>query len=420
MAWCQAICAGNYIPMRTLFFSVAMSLTFMTSGQSANPFPYNPDADSDGWISVNDLLSLLTIFTTQFTPGTWETDSLSAAVVLDGNPSYFHCQNQCHQIEGHWRMADLDAFGRHWGLAEAENANFWVNTNSKLGEHDFNQFYAVYSGSGNLYAEGLGDLSEGKRCLCHLLASPSVPDVISSGPSLDDLEASVASLQSELEGLESTLDSLEQWVAQQDPEPWSPPVDWGCGVAVQHFGWEYATVAIGSQCWFAENLRAETYLDGSPIRSLVPPTEWDTLTTGALSHYPSPEWDLIYGRLYNWYAATDERGLCPSGWHVPTYDDFWLLGQGLGGSMVAGEALKASPDSEVPWDGTNASGFNGLPAGQRQGQYVDYVGSLGEWWTTADNQIDFTWAALVATDSPQLNFGNTSKRLGHSIRCVKD
>ena len=88
--------------------------------------------------------------------------------------------------------------------------------------------------------------------------------------------------------------------------------------------------------------------------------------------------------------------------------------------MVAGEALKASPDSEVPWDGTNASGFNGLPAGQRQGQYVDYVGSLGEWWTTADNQIDFTWAALVATDSPQLNFGNTSKRLGHSIRCVKD
>ena len=88
--------------------------------------------------------------------------------------------------------------------------------------------------------------------------------------------------------------------------------------------------------------------------------------------------------------------------------------------MVAGEALKSSPDSGVPWDGTNASGFSGLPGGQRTGMNVSHVGNLGGWWTSADEQPDFTWAFLMQTNTAQMNFGNTSKRLGHSIRCVKD
>ena len=75
--------------MRHLLTSLALLATFTAAGQTANPFPYNPDADADGWISVNDLLSLLSIFTMEFTPESWETDSLSAAVVLNGNINYF-------------------------------------------------------------------------------------------------------------------------------------------------------------------------------------------------------------------------------------------------------------------------------------------------------------------------------------------
>ena len=69
--------------MRHLLTSLALLATFAAAGQTTNPFPYNPDADADGWISVNDLLSLLAIFTSEFTPEAWETDSLSAGVGPD-------------------------------------------------------------------------------------------------------------------------------------------------------------------------------------------------------------------------------------------------------------------------------------------------------------------------------------------------
>ena len=400
--------------------SVALVILMPLLGSAQTEFPYNPDVDSDGWISVNDLLSLLAIFSAEFTPESWETDSLSAAVVLDGNPSYFDCQQQCHRLEGQWRMADMDAFGRHWDLAAGEAANFWVNTNDKLGVHDFNQFYALYTASGNLYSVEMDDLSEGKGCLCHLQSSPLVPDVITDVSTLEDLEAAMANLEEELETLSASFDSLNQWASSQDPEPWEPHIDWGCGESVQHFGWDYGTIGIGGQCWFAENLRSEVYLDGTPIPSLVPPTEWDTISYGALSHYPLPEWDSLYGRLYNWFAVADERGLCPMGWHVASNDDFWLLGQGLNGSMVAGGALKSGPDDVPPWDGSNSVGFNGTAGGQRNGMIVGSVGDLGEWWTSEDNQEDYTWAMILQTNSLQMNMGNVNKRLGHAVRCVKD
>ena len=115
---------------------------------------------------------------------------------------------------------------------------------------------------------------------------------------------------------------------------------WSCGDPIQYQGYDYATVLIGEQCWFAENLRSENYQNGDAIPANLSDSEWSSTTfSGALAVYgedagcsdSSPdgdacdeEWSLSeYGRLYNWYAVDDARGLCPSGWHVPT-DGEWM------------------------------------------------------------------------------------------------
>ena len=195
--------------MRHLLTSLALLATFAAAGQTANPFPYNPDVDADGWISVNDLLSLLAIFTTEFTPDSWETDSLSAAVVLNGNISYFECQRACHELEGHWRMADMDAFGKHWNLVVGENANHWVNSNSSLGSHDYNEFFEI-NGNGSIYSVNSVDLSQGKKCMCYLQSSPFVPDVLTSETAgLQEQIDSLNAQQAVLSNMPPSIDSLQ-------------------------------------------------------------------------------------------------------------------------------------------------------------------------------------------------------------------
>lgn len=195
--------------MKYLITTMVLLATFAAAGQTVNPFPYNPDADADGWISVNDLLSLLSIFTTEFTPESWETDSLSAAVVLNGNISYFECQRACHELEGHWRMADMDAFGKHWNLVDGVNANHWVNSNSSLGSHDYNEFCEI-NGNGSIYSVNSVDLSQGKKCMCHLQSSPFVPDVFTSETAgLQEQIDSLSTQQSILTDMLSSIDSIE-------------------------------------------------------------------------------------------------------------------------------------------------------------------------------------------------------------------
>lgn len=117
-------------------------------------------------------------------------------------------------------------------------------------------------------------------------------------------------------------------------------------------GYEYDLVEIGDQCWFAENLRTQHYANGDAIPANLTDSEWGSTTGGAVAvngedagcfnYSPDgdacdPDWSLNeYGRLYNWYAVDDERGLCPSGWHVPTDGEWMTLEMELG--MSASDA----------------------------------------------------------------------------------
>lgn len=97
-----------------------------------------------------------------------------------------------------------------------------------------------------------------------------------------------------------------------------------CGYSVEYDGHNDATVQIGNQCWFAENLRSTIYANGDVIPGNLSDSEWIWSDVGAQAFYDNnPSNQFAYGRLYNWYAVNDERGLCPSGWHVPTDGVRW-------------------------------------------------------------------------------------------------
>jgi uncharacterized protein (TIGR02145 family) len=185
-------------------------------------------------------------------------------------------------------------------------------------------------------------------------------------------------------------------------------------------GNSYETVSIGSQCWMRSNLKVSKYRNGDNIPTGLNSFAWETTTSGAYSMYNSDPVNYdFYGKLYNQYAVTDSRGLCPMGWHVPSDADWTILESHLGGPSEAG-ALKSTgfwshPNTVV----TNSSGFTALPAGSRlryNGNIVYIsIGNEGFWWSSSLGLIRRLAINnnLIHRDSHQSIFGN-------SVRCLKD
>jgi len=196
---------------------------------------------------------------------------------------------------------------------------------------------------------------------------------------------------------------------------------WLCGDPLEFQGYDYATVQIGEQCWFAENLRTENYRNGDSIPGDLSDDDWETTMEGARAGYnEDPALIVEYGYLYNLHTVVDERGLCPSGWHVPSSNEFDPLASTLGGYDVAGEALKSSAEDTPSWNGTNTSGFKGLPAG-----YRDMFGSFGmlgvdgHWWTSTPYSCGGRDKKLH-TDYQFLNTHHGCLNHGNSVRCIQD
>lgn len=215
------------------------------------------------------------------------------------------------------------------------------------------------------------------------------------------------------------------------------PLECGGASTVTFDGYTYDLVAIGDQCWFAENLRTEHYTNGDSIPGNLTNAQWKTTNEGAQAYYDN---DLelldLYGRLYNWYSVEDGRGLCPNGWHVPSDEDWMILEIELGMSESEANSMgqrgtdegvetKASSVGNPPWDGSNISGFTMLPGGYRQGAYgigaTAYLGWYGYCWSSTPggtNGYIRTWISNVNTISRDLY--PDGPRVGVSIRCLKD
>ena len=211
--------------------------------------------------------------------------------------------------------------------------------------------------------------------------------------------------------------SIETWISP-DCEP------------VEYYGYTYQVVAIGTQCWFKENLRTDKYRNGEAIPGNFNDDAWHYLKGGAQSVYGensvpggSGSGNVAanlanYGRLYNWWATIDHRRLCPTGWHVPTIGEWTALIDFLGGSS-AGPAMKASPSDSLGWNGSNTSGFSGVPGGARAffGGYFE-VGHEGHFWssTRAGN-----YAHRCKLNSSDIVWNiSASPRSGMSVRCIRN
>lgn len=197
-------------------------------------------------------------------------------------------------------------------------------------------------------------------------------------------------------------------------------------VCVDFDGNIYETVQIGNQVWMAENLKVTHYNNGDEIPNITGNGEWGTLLSGAYCNYYNNQNNVVtYGRLYNWYAIDDDRGVCPEGFHIPADGEWTELTEFLGdaaGSQLAGYADLWSDGGLENDPAFGSSGFSGLPGGYRFG-YNGYYYSLGEvgcfWTSTADND-NSAWNWLLHYVTSSINRYSSSKQIGFSIRCIHD
>jgi uncharacterized protein (TIGR02145 family) len=187
----------------------------------------------------------------------------------------------------------------------------------------------------------------------------------------------------------------------------------------------YNTVQIGTQCWTLTNLKVRKYRNGNGISTNLDNSQWASTTSGAFAVYGNDATNAdIYGNLYNWYAVNDSRGLCPTGWHVPSDAEWTTLEGHLGGSSMAGGAMKSTGTtlwSSPNTGATNSSGFTALPGGYRinDGGF-NFVGSNGYWWSSSSAGSGGAWSRVLGYGSANVYRGNDARRHGFSVRCARD
>lgn len=189
-------------------------------------------------------------------------------------------------------------------------------------------------------------------------------------------------------------------------------------------------IKICDQIWMPVNLNVTKYKNGDNIPQVTDPAVWASLTIGAWCWYnnDSATYAATYGRLYNWYAVNDPRGLAPEGWHVPSDTEWSTLSTCLGGDAVAGGKLKEA--GLVHWlspntGATNSSGFGALPGSLRYngGVFLQAgVGDAGYFWSSTETSPSNAWYRYLIFDNNYLfkYNPNLSKSFGASVRCLKD
>ena len=217
-------------------------------------------------------------------------------------------------------------------------------------------------------------------------------------------------------------------------------VSWECGDPLEYQGYDYETVQIGEQCWFAENLRSEHYENGDIIPSNLSDNEWQNTNSGATAVYGegssgcfgfSPDGDACdeawslneYGRLYNWYAVDEARGLCPGGWGIPDDSDWTALTESLGGGVVASGKLKSTYGWGGDGNGSNSSGFSALPGGKRRGvggASFYSAGVIGYWWSSSQVNESRAWHRAIYDFNDEVLAGDADFPEGYSVRCIRD
>lgn len=203
----------------------------------------------------------------------------------------------------------------------------------------------------------------------------------------------------------------------------------------------YSTVKIGTQWWMSENLRTTKFNDGSPIETTNPISISIVFMDTAVyqwAYIGNEAFAQLYGRLYTWYTVTDDRGVCPDGWHVPTDNDWttltdYLVDNNYGNGGEGADIAKAM-SSKTGWlqtgivgvpgnnpQANNRSGFNGMPGGMRTltGVFM-FAGGDAFYWTATESDSTQAWNRLLDFDLNFVQRNAELKNYGYSVRCVED
>jgi len=223
---------------------------------------------------------------------------------------------------------------------------------------------------------------------------------------------------------------------------WPP---WECGDPLEYQGYDYETVQIGEQCWFAENLRAENYRNGDAIIQVNEASTWQSLSEGGRRIYglgdmncgvggdtiglcsqSSAEVLNFGGYLYNWYVVAEGAHVCPNGWHAPDNDAFDALLEHAENLSSGLSGLKSTEGWVEGSEGSNQTGFHALGSG--------YGGNLGNF--SSDGHFTGLWStnSSSGTNAHHLQIderpnsattggvfiNDNNKKYALSIRCIKD
>jgi uncharacterized protein (TIGR02145 family) len=367
--------------------AVSFAATIPALAQTGCPNPY--DGNGDGAVTIADLLDLLGLYgdTDSDLDGVW--DSVDACVDVSA------CNYAADPTEP---CGYIDVLGICGGGCEGD------------GDGD---------GICDDVDTCVGDLDE-----CGVCNGPGPTEIV-----IEDITILYDSVY---------LPQLDDWYVYQYGADTTftytcAPFFGDCGDPVSYQGYDYATVLIGDQCWFAENLRSENYENGDAIPAGLSNSQWTSTTSGATAVYGESASILeTYGRLYNWYAVDDERGLCPSGWHVPTDGEWMTMEMALGMSESEanstgwrgtdqGTQMKTTYGWNSGGNGTNSSGFSGLPGGIRfnfDGFFYS-AGSNGNWWSSSPSGSD-AWFRYLDKYYEGVYRSYFDRRSGFSVRCVRD
>lgn len=412
-------------------------------GANAQSWPWNPDFDTDGVIGTVDLLALLAVYNTEFEAQLLVTDS-SSALIYVGDMDLWDCAGNCSALEGNWKVMDEKILGNFKEdiIGWTENTNLtWLDPRAIVGIN------ALQPNSG--WQETVQPLNTEASCVCQTRVANPI--------NMPLIECEFVDICGVCEGpgpiYSCGCEEMPEWACDCDGNQLDvlDVCGGGClgdydgdGVCDEygpgacgglstwdHEGYTYDLVEIGGRCWFKQDLRTEKYANGDSIPHGISSQDWVDLGTehiGGWSVYEGYEYN---GNVYNWYAVNDERGLCPSGWKVPSRDDYMNL---------CDTALSANPVSPPGWGAAQAlkgadlwSGLDLL--GYTASQTTIRLGGGGGWsagnhhyaWSRTFYNItlsrDFYLPGNIPSNSFSLNSiynGIEAKGYGLSVRCIKD
>ena len=162
-----------------------------------------------------------------------------------------------------------------------------------------------------------------------------------------------------------------------------------------------------------------------PIPNETVPSDWINYTSGAWSYYNNDsQYEIPYGKLYNWYVVSDYRNVCPAGWHVPSDQEWSILFSYVGGPSLAAEGSLKS-EGTLYWqapnsNATNTSGFSGVGGGFLASNEFAALRGTGTWWSSTQHSPPYAWARNVISGNGFSGAGYAYKQNGFSIRCIED